>query len=224
MDVFPIAKIEQNIPLFELEPDPQYPVFHPAETALQLGSLAIEFSRVERVPRYDEESRESDVEHSFMLALVASELARSLYPGQLDVGLVSQYAVVHDLIEIMTGDKATFHYSAEDMAQKEIDEHAALNALLERLPPHTRQLLADYELQLDPEARFVKAVDKLLPVVVDILGPGQKVMNEDYDVHTTDQLIASHQKLHGRIAEKFKEFPEVVSAHGLLCELFELEF
>lgn len=223
MDKFPVAKIEQSIPLFELEVQPPRELA-PASIALQLGSIAIEFAQIERVPRYDETSRESDVEHSFMLAMVAGELATSLYPRSMDVGLVSQYAVVHDLIELMTGDKATFHYSAEQMAQKQVDEHAALEALLEKLPPHTRQLLKNYEDQLDPEARFVKAVDKLLPVVVDILGPGRKVMNEDYGVYSSEQLLASHQKLHGRIADKFKEFPEIVSAHAMLCELFELEF
>jgi hypothetical protein len=38
-----------------------------ARTALHLGSFAMRFARVERVPRYDETSRENDAENSCML-------------------------------------------------------------------------------------------------------------------------------------------------------------
>lgn len=195
-----------------------------ASVAMELGALAMKFSRIERVPRYDEKTRENDAEHSFMLSLVATELAVKLYPGELNLGLITQYAMVHDLIEVKTGDVATFHHSAEDMALKQQIEHAALEELLEELPPYTAMLLKQYEQQADRESRFVRAVDKLLPVIVDILGSGKKVMNEDYGVYSAVDLEASHEKLHSRIARSFKEFPSVVEAHEQLCELFKLEF
>lgn len=195
----------------------------PAEIVLTLGSVAMSFAQVERVPRYTETTRENDAEHSYMLALVANELAALLYPN-LNTGRVTQFAIVHDLIELMTGDVATFHYSAEQMAAKQQTEHAALEALIQSLPSQTAQLLYEYEQQNTPEARFVKAVDKLLPVAVDIIGEGKKIMAEDYGVTTIDQLAVSHTKLHDRIAHQFKDFAPIVDAHGLLCELFELEF
>jgi hypothetical protein len=46
-----------------------------ANIALSLGKVAMEFARVRRVPRYGDGERESDVEHSYMLALIAPELA-----------------------------------------------------------------------------------------------------------------------------------------------------
>ncbi len=224
MEVFPITKIDLDHESKTAELRETSPI-NTAAIALELAALAIEFSRVERVPRYDETSRENDVEHSYMLALVASELAERLFPGVLDPGLVSQLANVHDLVEIITRDFATFHYTAEQMAEKQELEHAALPRLLERLPPHTRQLVIIYEEQKVPEARFVKVIDKLLPVGVDILGPGKKVMNEDYNVHTAEELELGHRQLHGRIANSFgDEFPQITEAHALLCELFELEF
>lgn len=195
----------------------------PASIALELGALAMAFARVERVPRYTEEARENDAEHSYMLALVANELAARMYP-KLNAGLVTQFAIVHDLIETVTGDVATFHHSAEQMAAKQLVEHAALNQLVDSLPVHTGQLLNEYEKQQQPEARFVKAVDKLLPVIVDILGHGKKVMREDYGVTTTEDLVSCQEKLHTRIANSFGEFPPIVTAHEFLCELFELEF
>lgn len=224
MEKLSVSKIEQNIEQKnETVATPEYPS-SPASVAMELGALAMKFTQIERVPRYDEITRENDAEHSFMLSLVATELAVKLYPDQLNLGLITQYAMVHDLIEVKTGDVATFHHSAEDMAAKQLVEHAALEELLQELPPYTATLLRDYEQQSNTESRFVKAVDKLLPVIVDILGPGKKVMNEDYGVYTTKELESSHEKLHNRIAESFKEFPSIVEAHEQLCELFKLEF
>lgn len=195
-----------------------------ASVILELGGLAMRFARIERVPRYDETHRESDVEHSYMLALVASELAYMLYPGTLNPGLVSEYAIVHDLIEIKTGDVATFQIDTVDLLQKEQTEHAALESLLDELPPRTRTILYDYEQQADLESRFVRAIDKLLPIVVDVLGAGRTVMNEDYTVHSSAELGAAHDRLRMRMAERFSEFPQILSDHSLLCELFEMEF
>ena len=182
------------------------------------------FARVERVPRYDDRTRESDVEHSFMLALVANELAYTLYPTELDRGLVLEYTLVHDLIEIKTGDTATFKIDADSLLEKEAAEHAALESLLAELPPRTRDMLYNYEQQKDKESRFVRAVDKLLPVIVDILGPGRRVMNEDYNVHSNAELASAHDALRTRMSERFGEFPQIVADHSLLCELFEIDF
>ena len=224
MEKYPVIKIDQNIlRASEVATEPEHNV-PPASIAIELGSLAMKFARIERVPRYDELSRENDAEHSFMLSLVATELAVQLYRGQMNIGLITQYAMVHDLIETKTGDVATFHYNADDMATKQKVEHEALEELVRELPPYTAWLLREYEEQQNPEARFVKAVDKLLPVIVDVLGSGEKVMKEDYGVTTTEELEISHEKLHNRIAKSFAEFPSIVEAHQLLCELFAVEF
>jgi len=195
----------------------------PAAIALELGSICMKFARVERVPRYDDYERESDVEHSFMLSMVATELAHLYYP-ELDKQLVGEYGRVHDLIEVATGDIATFNLTADELAAKEAAEHAALDALLDQLPPYTASLLASYELQADLEARFVRAVDKLMPVVVDIIGQGSHVMHEDYGVTELADLKSSHESLHARIAQKFGEFATIIRAHRQLCDLFEKEF
>lgn len=192
-----------------------------AQISLDLGKVAMFFSRIERVPRYSDGKRENDVEHSYMLALVAPEIASSL-KLDLDTGLLSQYAIVHDLIELKTGDVATFLFSEDSQLQKELDEQAALRALLDELPPHTATVLLKYESQRDEESRFVRYIDKLLPIVVDVIGAGKRVMHEDYNVHSLDELSRCHEKLHARLVEKFgSDFPEIDLAHQLLCELFE---
>lgn len=217
-----VRKVDQNEVTLPIPEVGSYP--STSSVILGLGGMAMRFAQVERVPRYSEVHRETDVEHSYMLALIASELAQTLYPGTLNTGLVSEYAIVHDMIEIKTGDVATFQIDAHDLLQKEQTEHAALESLLAELPPRTRDTLYNYEQQADPESRFVRAVDKLLPIVVDILGAGRKVMNEDYNVHSPAELGAAHDGLRDRMAKRFGEFPQIVSDHSLLCELFEIEF
>jgi putative hydrolases of HD superfamily len=195
-----------------------------AQTSLELGKAAMYFSRITRAPRYADGERESDTEHSFMLALVAPELARAL-GRPLDIGLVTQFATVHDLVELKTNDVATFLFDDDQQHSKELTEKAALAELLLELPPHTASLLERYESQTNPEARFVRYVDKLLPVVVDIIGAGERVMREDFGVRSIDALKECHVKLQERLVRMFgEEFPEITLAHELLCELFESKF
>lgn len=193
-----------------------------AQTTLTLGALAMQFARVERVPRYDEQSRENDAEHSYMLALVAPEIARAHFPF-LDEGLVAQYAIVHDLVELKTADVATFTLNEQQLAAKAAAEHAALSSLLGELPPYTADLLARYEAQTDREAVFVRLMDKLLPVVVDIVGPGRKVMAEDYDIATAEALSANERKLRTRLRTQFSDplWDELHTARDLLADTFQ---
>ena len=195
-----------------------------ARLALDLGKTAMRFSRVYRAPRYADKERESDVEHSYMLALVAPEIVAAL-ELDLDIGLVAQFASVHDLIELKTGDKATFLFDDDMQMDKEKEERRHIDALLRILPPHTGNMLVRFEHQLEPEARFVRYIDKLLPIVVDIIGAGKKIMIEDFNISSLEALRICHEKLHARLAGMFEgEFPEIDIAHQLLCELFEVKF
>jgi len=194
-----------------------------ARTVLKLGSYAVQMTEVDRVPRLPSGERENNAEHSYMLSLIAPALAYELYP-HLDRGLIAQFANVHDLVEIKTGDVPTFAASAEELAQKAIREETAANELAANLDPYTADLLMRYEAQQETEARFVRMVDKLLPLTLDILGPGERVMHEDYDVANPWQLHGNHQKLQERFSSMFPEFPELLAAHELLAQQFELHF
>lgn len=194
---------------FELMPDFTNEHLSPhveaaADTVANLSQCAMRFARVERVPRYDTATRENDAEHSYMLALVATELAAQYYPT-LDTGLVSQFSIVHDLIELETGDVPTFALDDKALAAKELAEHTALSTLLPKLSAYTGKLLVRYESQTEPEAQFVRVVDKLLPIVVDIHGEGSMVLHEDYGVHTEAQFAAAEIKLNTQLQTKFPQ-------------------
>jgi 5'-deoxynucleotidase YfbR-like HD superfamily hydrolase len=142
-----------------------------AAAVVQAATLALAFGRVERRPYHpDETQRESDTDHTVMLGLVAPALADMLYPGQMDIGLVAQFAIVHDLAEVYAGDVPTVRNLSTDVkAAKAVDEAAAVRRISEEFGaslPWMPRTLRMYEDQLLPEARFVRAADKLLPKAV----------------------------------------------------------
>jgi len=172
---------------------------------LDLGRLTVRLGEVERAPRHPDGSRENDVEHSFHLALSATELAADYYP-ELDVGLVSQYSLVHDLAESYSGDVRTFGISDENLAKKELAEKEAVRRLLRELPPYTAQLLTRYEKQIEPEARFVRFVDKLTPAIINTLAGSASTFREDYGVTYIEELKAGHDEHTKKLQMMFPEF------------------
>lgn len=173
-----------------------------------LADIAIRFAGVERVPRYSAETRENDAEHSFMLTLVAQEIAASYFPN-LNTGLVAQFCVVHDLVELLTDDVPTFALDDAGMEAKAAAEAAAIDTLCSELPEHTALLVRVYEEQDLLEARFVRLVDKLLPILVNIHGTGSQVMHEDYATFSHTQLDQGEQIMRIRFETMF---PEVLFA------------
>jgi 5'-deoxynucleotidase YfbR-like HD superfamily hydrolase len=175
------------------------------EYLLALGELTVRFAAVERAPRYPDSHRENDAEHSYHLAISAVELAADYYP-ELDVGLVAQYSLVHDLPESQVGDTWTFGISEKDRTKKELAEAKATKILLKNLPPHTAQLLERYEQQVEPEARFVRLVDKLLPAIINIMAGDAITFKEDFGLTDIKEYHPEHIKRTAKYQEMFPEF------------------
>lgn len=182
---------------------------------LALGSLTVRFAEVDRAPRYPDGERETDVEHSYHLALSATELAADYFPD-LDVGLVAQFSLVHDLPEVYTGDVWTFNISDEDRALKEAAEKVATARLLEELPPYMAQLLERYEKQEEREARFVRFVDKLLPAVINAMAGDANTFSEDYGVMSAEDLLRTRAARTSKLQEQFPDFPMIHMVRDLI--------
>lgn len=195
-----------------------------AEIALTLGKTALDFAEIKRIPRKANGERESDVEHSYMLGLIAVELIEAL-ELPLDKGTVSQLADVHDLLELKTNDINTFNIDEHSYRQKQAYEQVALPELLAELPPYTAQLVVRYESQEEHEARYVKAVDKILPFIVDIHGDGVRIMLEDNGVRNAEEYRACCEGIQKTFEERFgEEFPELATLHRELWTLFGQKF
>src|SRR6185295_18627303 len=107
--------------------------------------------------------------HLGIAALVMAPFAAE----PIDVGEAVAMALVHDIVEIDAGD--TFAYDeADGAATKQAREEAAADRLFGLLPTETgrrfRDLWDEYERGDTPEARFVMAVDRLAPMMLNLAG------------------------------------------------------
>jgi len=110
---------------------------------------------------------ENDGEHSYLLATLGCAIAQQMSP-HLDLGKISQYALVHDLVEAYAGD-TTIWAPAEQHANKNEREEESLNRIEKCFGvrfPWIDQTIKKYELFDEPESCFVYALDKIIPYVV----------------------------------------------------------
>lgn len=146
------------------------------DAVVRLGMVAMQLGIVDRaVLKPDGVTPESDSDHTVMLSLVCCAFAHAVTP-RLDVGLVAQLALVHDLVEAYAGDTPTLRISEEERQNKRQREAAALDRLqieFGGMLPWVPETIALYERLDTPEARFVKTMDKLMPKITHILNKGQ---------------------------------------------------
>lgn len=131
-----------------------------------LQRMIADFAKVLRIPPMGDAGRpENDVEHSYGLAMTCWYLQPKIAP-ELDLLKMLQYALAHDIVELHAGD--TFIFDSALAATKEQRERDGLEQIRRDWPDFNE--LADYAEgymdKSDAEARFVKAVDKLLPVMM----------------------------------------------------------
>jgi putative hydrolase of HD superfamily len=179
-----------------------------AAAVVDLGRLALAFGRVNRITLHDDGTTpESDTDHTVMLGLIACAFAQRELP-QLDLGLIAQYALVHDLVEVYAGDTPTLQQLAPDAAaDKAAREEAAYLRLAEEFAmrlPWIATTIAEYELRRTPEARYVKALDKLLPKITHLLNGCVTVRQQGMDV---DALSARYATQLMELAGYAGDFP-----------------
>jgi len=190
-----------------------------ADAMLKLADVTLAFGRVERAtfhPGEHARRHETDTDHTVMLGLVACALASEYFP-ELNVGLVAQFAAVHDLPEVYANDTSTLRLpSMEQQATKEQKERSAtfrLHAEFERMFPWLVYTLRSYQLQDTPEKVFVWAVDKQLPKLTHILNRGATVRAEHATVAELTERYASQN---AQIRERAAQFPQLADLHEIL--------
>jgi 5'-deoxynucleotidase YfbR-like HD superfamily hydrolase len=143
------------------------------DSLVDLGRLAMRFSRIERTACYHEDgvTKESDADHTVMLGWLAPALAHRCFP-QLNTGLVAEFALVHDAVEAYAGDTQTLRIDGDGRDAKKKRE-AAASLRIHREFHHELgwfpQMIDRYEMQVEPEARYIRGLDKYLPKIVHLL-------------------------------------------------------
>jgi putative hydrolase of HD superfamily len=120
------------------------------------------------------ERYENSAEHSWQLALLAHALAgQAAQP--VDVDRVIRMLLVHDVGEIDTGD--TMVFVQEGWPERKAAELAAVTRIFGRLPgsrgDELLELWREFEQGDTAEARFAHAVDRAMPVLLNLSNRGQ---------------------------------------------------
>jgi putative hydrolases of HD superfamily len=143
-------------------------------------------------PVADGSRRENSGEHSWHLALCALVLADQAGPD-VDIGRVIRMLLIHDLVEIDTGD-VPIHSSngaAHGSADVAAAEARAADRIFGLLPGDIgidlRMLWEEFEAATTPDAVFAKSLDRVQPVMMNLASGGGSWI--DYGV-TFDQLEA----------------------------------
>ena len=118
--------------------------------------------------------KENDAEHSWHMALmcvVFSEYANE----KIDVLKAVKMAMIHDLVEIDAGD--TYAYDSEHNKTKEMREKVAADRIFGLLPKELedefRGLWEEFEAQETKESKFVNAIDKVQPLLLNDASDGK---------------------------------------------------
>lgn len=145
------------------------------ERLLQFAKLTHDFNQIKRkIFATGEDRWETDSEHSFQLAMVGWFLVESEGLA-LRKDMVIKLALVHDLVEVFAGDVYAYDSDQGIHQSKKENEKLAAEKLQSIFPDflEMHKLILEYEALSSEEAKFVYALDKLLPEINNYLDGGK---------------------------------------------------
>lgn len=117
---------------------------------------------------------ENSAEHSWQIAMLAVSLVRYA-ESSIDINRVIRMLLVHDIGEIDTGDTMVFVEGGWE--DRKVAEMAAVTRIFGMLPEDQGAgflaLWQEFEGGETPEARFARAVDRAMPVLLNLANEGQ---------------------------------------------------
>jgi 5'-deoxynucleotidase YfbR-like HD superfamily hydrolase len=181
---------------------------------IQLHRLLLDFQAIERITHVPGKfEQENDTEHSYNLAISAWYLAE--YFPQLDKDRVIRFALVHDLVEIHAGDTYIYADQATIDSKKE-REHAALIQLEKDWPdfPDMIKEIKEYEAKDSEEAKFVYALDKIMPIMLIFIGGGYSWRKEHVTLEQLHQTKQAKVALSPAIKPYYDQLYKLLLRHG----------
>lgn len=193
------------------------------EKVSELAVLAMQYAQIYRAPRLiGSNENESDTDHTFMLGMLACSLQEYCAP-ELERGKLAEYALVHDFVEVYAGDTVTL--GMIDKSEKEEKEEASLQRLkreYDTVFPWIGEAIERYESQKDPEARFIKVLDKILPGLTHMHNLGTVL--EELGVPHED-ILKQKEVQREWVLETAKEWPLLIEIYDYIHEqIFNLPY
>jgi len=138
---------------------------------------------------------ENSAEHSWQIAMLAVSLVRYA-ESSIDINRVIRMLLVHDIGEIDTGDTMVFVEGGWE--DRKAAEMAAVTRIFGILPEDQGAdflaLWQEFERGHTPEGRFARAVDRAMPVLLNLANDGQSWRENGI----------SYERVVGRIAPPIK--------------------
>ena len=170
---------------------------------LDLQSEIIKLAEIERLIYFPDgtkkDRKENDVEHSYSLAMTAWYLSQ--YFPELDTSKLIQFALIHDFVEIHAGDVMAIGRTEEEEKRKNEKEKLALEKLKNDWSDFNdlTNSIEIYESKDSDEAKFIYALDKIMPVLLNLLSQGKTwkihnmsrdkvIKNKDEKVKISDEI------------------------------------
>lgn len=131
--------------------------------------------------------QENDAEHAWHMAMMVY-LLKEYANEEIDLARTMMMALIHDIVEIDAGD--TYAYDSAGKATQAERERLAADRIFGMLPEdqavEIRSLFDEFEACQTPEAKFVRAMDNLQPILLNDANNGR-----DWRLH---QVKASQVK------------------------------
>jgi len=145
---------------------------------------------VERIPYLsDKKRRENDAEHSWYVAMMLLSLEKE-FENKFDTLRTLKIILIHDLIEIYTGDDWVPTKAGKDL--KQVQEEKAADRIFAKLPSDLetefKDLWKEYDEGKTIEAKIAKALDKLS---YNIQHNISKKINWYHGANSYDDIISS---------------------------------
>lgn len=179
---------------------------------LEFQALLQQFSEVERALHRKHKAGyqfENDTEHSYNLTMTAWYLA-SFFP-HLDTDLIIRYALVHDFLEIYSGDTFIFG-SSDELSTQQDREERAIKELHEKWDdfPDLHHYIHEYETMENAESKFVFALDKFMPIMTMYVNDGYTWKTEHSSVKKIRDSRIAKVVVSEEIKPYFDELCEVL--------------
>lgn len=150
----------------------------PGSSLQPIVDFILEIDKLKNVARKirlrGQERFENSAEHSWQISLLAMSLADHL-EEPVELSRVVSMLLVHDLGEIDTGD--TLFFVEGGWEERKAAERAAVTRIFGLLPAARAQAMMELWLEFDQgetaEARFANAVDRAMPVLLNLANHGQ---------------------------------------------------
>ncbi len=142
------------------------------------------------------ERYENPAEHSWQIALLAMSLV-AYAEGPIDINRVVEMLLVHDIGEIDTGD--TLVFVEIGLAERKLAELAGATRIFRMLPEALGKKFLDLWIEFEAgesaEARFANAVDRAMPVLLNLANHGQSWRENGISYERVLQRVAPSIKV-----------------------------